>query len=40
MHNIGLAGSLLNKGNALGAEFVLIMCSCPEGLQYGLHFQA
>ena len=28
MHNIGLAGSLLNKGKALGAGFMLIWCSC------------
>ena len=28
MHNIGLAGSLLNKGKAPGAGFMLIRCSC------------
>ena len=28
MHNIGLAGSLLNEGKALGAGFMLIRCSC------------
>ena len=36
MHNIGLAGSLLNKGKALGAGFMLITSKYPDGLQYGL----